>query len=596
MITTQNYFEEIEKIKFSSLPKKLKEGYDFTHELTEEHSSWKYYKSDKDLRAIVDEYLAALNEYVGEKSSAVKKTTKNPDEEQEAWRAAKDLIYTYVERGDSEESLRKGAMGSYNGKYHAEIKGHKIHVSDLKNKKVDYSFPLHSVYSTLLHLDKVREGKQKNKEEKPEKKASHKHESKPRPLPQNSHRVRITTKDAKPIERIDDEVRFIKRFTIMHGKVKTDMQVLNFINALQRAIVERRIRKTSPYAKEIEFMQAALVQMYRTMKKEVKVHIDEKTLDKFVAISGSEKVRLSINYMKRFIGMQGKHIDKEKAQRLFYLVQNAIEKNKIKPNDPYMARIKTVLNSLKFFTEVAKKGETLKIHEAVLNGISQALACECCEKKKDVLSGVEEVREYEEHEEREEHENNPSSKIPSSSIINSMDFCEMKFDKLGFMGKWKEFIGDPSPGFSAMIFGKPKFGKSILAIDFAGYLARHHGNVLYVAKEEGLDTTLQEKFNEMDVKHPCLTVTGELPQNLAPYDFIFLDSINTLGISPNALTELKKANPDKSFIPVHQTTKTGNFRGDNRFQHNVDVVIEMPEKGKAIQYGRFNQGGEMQIF
>ena len=28
----------------------------------------------------------------------------------------------------------------------------------------------------------------------------------------------------------------------------------------------------------------------------------------------------------------------------------------------------------------------------------------------------------------------------------------------------------------------------------------------------------------------------------------------------------------------------------------MDVVIEVPERGKAIQFGRFNQGGEMSIF
>jgi hypothetical protein len=26
------------------------------------------------------------------------------------------------------------------------------------------------------------------------------------------------------------------------------------------------------------------------------------------------------------------------------------------------------------------------------------------------------------------------------------------------------------------------------------------------------------------------------------------------------------------------------------------VVIEVPERGKAIQFGRFNQGGEIEIF
>lgn len=55
-------------------------------------------------------------------------------------------------------------------------------------------------------------------------------------------------------------------------------------------------------------------------------------------------------------------------------------------------------------------------------------------------------------------------------------------------------------------------------------------------------------------------------------------------------------NPEKSFLFIFQTTKEGKFRGANTFQHGVDCVIEVPIKGKAVQYGRFNQGGEMPIF
>lgn len=72
--------------------------------------------------------------------------------------------------------------------------------------------------------------------------------------------------------------------------------------------------------------------------------------------------------------------------------------------------------------------------------------------------------------------------------------------------------------------------------------------------------------------------------------------MNKLGLEPEALEELKRDNPGKSFIYIFQSTKEGNFRGANQFQHDVDVVIEVPEKGKAVQFGRFNQGGEMEIF
>ncbi len=139
-------------------------------------------------------------------------------------------------------------------------------------------------------------------------------------------------------------------------------------------------------------------------------------------------------------------------------------------------------------------------------------------------------------------------------------------------------------------------GKSYLCVDFAGYLARNHGKVLYVAKEEGLDLTLQKKLNDKDVKHPNLFVANELPTSLSQFDFIFLDSVNKLGLQPEDLTRLKKQNPTKSFIFVFQSTKEGNFRGANSFQHDVDVVIEVPERGKAVQFGRFSQGGEISIF
>lgn len=182
------------------------------------------------------------------------------------------------------------------------------------------------------------------------------------------------------------------------------------------------------------------------------------------------------------------------------------------------------------------------------------------------------------------------------NIMPSNDFAKLRFNTIGFKERWLAFIGDPAPGFTAMVFGMPKMGKSYLCIDFAGYLARNHGKVLYVAKEEKLDKTLQDKLRDKDVAHENLTVADGIPADLAPYDFIFLDSVNKLGLTPKDLERLKVENKGKSFIYVFQATKGGKFKGNNEFQHDVDVVIEVPEIGKAIQYGRFNQGGEIDIF
>jgi len=90
----------------------------------------------------------------------------------------------------------------------------------------------------------------------------------------------------------------------------------------------------------------------------------------------------------------------------------------------------------------------------------------------------------------------------------------------------------------------------------------------------------------LDILIVCVIIASRLASR---HDFIFLDSVNRLRLLPEDLNKLKAANPSKSFIFIFQSTKDGNFREANSFQHDVDVVIEVPEKGKAVQMGTFNQ-------
>lgn len=385
----------------------------------------------------------------------------------------------------------------------------------------------------------------------------------------------VKTKKAKPqpeqpiwTERMPEELRFIKRYVNLDGKTKTKEEILRFINSLQKSIVEKRIRKTSPYADQIKYVQERLIEVYNSMKGKINLELKPETYEALKKLTGGEKVMISIGFIKRYISMNEKPGMKEKARQLLEQINRAMEKGKITDNDPYIVEIHELKKNLKAFI-TDKTVRTLEIEKATLNGLEGILGCACQN-----LNGVN----------------------GKPAIMNSLDFANMEFDTLGFTGKWLELIGDPSNNFTAMVYGKPKMGKSYLCIDFAGYLARHHGKVLYVAKEEGLDMTLQKKLNDKAVAHPNLFVSSFLPTSLKGYDFIFLDSVNRLGLEPGDLNKLKAANPTKSFIFIFQSTKDGNFRGANSFQHDVDVVIEVPQKGKAVQMGRFNQGGEANIF
>jgi len=293
---------------------------------------------------------------------------------------------------------------------------------------------------------------------------------------------------------------------------------------------------------------------------------------------------LAQKFVKRFLLLSGKTHQKKGIEGFLNDVQDAIKEKEITKNDALSKEVLLIQNKL--LSLVNSMGKSIKVEVAAKTKKQFQLALNKLKAKKPnkkSLNGVED--------EKEEAEIKPKQ-----NIMNSVDFAQLHFNTIGFREKWLTFIGDPCPGFTAMVFGRPKMGKSYLCVDFAGYLARNHGKVLYVSNEEKLDATLQKKLEDKDVKHENLFVSDYLPEDLSEYDYIILDSVNKLGLTPKDLENLKAKNPGKSFIFIFQTTKDGKFRGANSYQHDVDVVIEVPEKGKATQFGRFNAGGEMNIF
>jgi hypothetical protein len=405
-------------------------------------------------------------------------------------------------------------------------------------------------------------------------------------MPPTSQKETDDDMDFSFVERIPEELKILKRFVAMNGKKKTKDDFLRFINALHRAIVEKKIRKASPYAKQLEYIQEKLVMRFNEMTKPVTVEISEKTIYEFKNLIAQERVMPSVMLIKRYITLNGKYGVKDKAQLLINAMQKAVKLKKITKSDKYNKLLDQMHANLLIYIR-SKTQKILSIPQAELNGLNGLLGCGC------EMNGIdEELAEVS----CLEPDNEPTKPLLPNGVMSSMDFSNVQFKTLGFVGKYRKLIGDPSKGFSVMVYGKPKMGKSFLCVDFAGYLARNHGKVLYIAREEGLDMTLQDKLNAKDVKHPNLFISEDIPSDLTPYDFIFFDSVNKLGLSTSDLETLKNNNPGKSFIYIFQTTKDGNFRGANEFQHEVDVVIQIPEKGLAVQNGRFNQGGEMKIF
>lgn len=531
-INTQNYYQYVNKVGVDNFTPGLRKMHDVIDKLTMGGSNWNQYVIYKDR---IDKQFEALEMFMEEK--AFQKPEHKHDQ------AVKKTEKQPVERSNAPVYTQPT---------------HKATKSAIKKQ-----------ISKKLHRKDDRRSNNKN--------------------------YKKPSVKGKGVELISPEVGFIKRFVLLHNKTKTKEQILGFIRALQKAIIERRIRKTSKSSKMIENIQSQLVGIYKKMGQEIKLQFSESDLNKYYKIAGAEIVMPSVRFIKAYYNLQGKEANKHKASNLLNRIEKAINKDELNAEDKYFKYIRQIKHSLESFLKQQGK-KVLNISEADLNGLEGVLKeCGCHD-----IHGFE----YEESDDEDlgviqepiVRSKTAGKKTPFKTVLNSEQVVNLKSDKLNFTGKWLSFIGNPSRGFTAMIYGKPKLGKSYLAIDFAGYLARNHGKVLYAAYEEGFDDTLQQKLKEKNVVHPNLFVSDYLPTNLKGYDFIFVDSVNRAGLNPEQIQELEIKNPNTSFIYVFQTTKDGNFRGANEHQHNVDVVITIPQKGLAVQNGRYNQGAEMKIF
>ena len=376
--------------------------------------------------------------------------------------------------------------------------------------------------------------------------------------------------ESEDVEHIDVEVQFIKRYAAMHGKVKSQTQVLTLLHSLQKAIVERKIRKDSPYAKEIEMMQNQLITCYEKMGDMAEIKIDSKNLKRYLEIAHSQEGMLSVVLLKAYIALNGKRDVKDKADRLFKRIKKSVDQGKITKSDKYADKLNEAYQTLKSYID----GDSvmLNINKAQLNGLMGILGENLFGQKKS-LNGHEE---------------------DNGMIVSSGELLAMDFQTIGLKGKYRELIGDPSVGFTAMVYGLPKSGKSTMCLDFANYLASHHGKVLYCAIEEGFGYTLKEKIERLKAHHSNLYITDRVPENLNDFQFVFIDSVSKAGMDVNAIDQLRKMHPDTSFIFIYHTTKEGNFKGVNEHAHEVDVIIQV-DKGKATSTGRFNAGGSMEI-
>ncbi len=535
-ITIDNLLEQYPELDIP-LPKQLnKDEFEFVKE------NFDLYNEDDTIKKYIDTFITKLNEVASKQDKPKEKVKPSPKK-------------STPEK--SEEIVSKPKFNKGDTVYIKET-GEKVEVRLISKKGTiipgQKSTP---VISYLVSNNK-------------EYKETDLSKNKPKTVIKKSSEQQKTENKTKTVqvEHFTLEERFIKRYLLLDGKVKTKEQVLTFIKSLQKAITDKQIRKTSKYAHEIEDIQTSLVKLYNSASGTIegfKISLYPKKVDELQKIVGDKKVRLSVIYIKRFIGLYGKET-KEKAQRLQNLINKAVEKGKVPTNDPYFEQLKTVQKALKDYLN----DKDMSVSEAEMRG----------------LAGITGMA-------------SPSflgTTFGKADVVSSLDLQKAVFRHMGFTGIWKKIIGNPEEPFHIMIYGPGGKGKSTFGVKFATYLSKElQRHVLYVADEEKISDKLKEKLQRFNSYNDKLSVTGEMPAKLKGYEVIFLDSVTSMGMEPEQFEIIQEQNPATSFIYILQTNKQGNFYGKRKWEHLCDVVLRFEDGKVTVEKNRFGGVGEFEI-
>lgn len=396
-------------------------------------------------------------------------------------------------------------------------------------------------------------------------------DNEPTPTPSKTAKKNNPMKQNKKIEVLPIEVKIFKRYLKFHGKRVTDRQILLLYKYIQKAAIEKEIRKTGQYAKQIKFVGNDLSRTYNTMDKHCVFQVPKELRDTLTTIIDSYKISPAVPLLKRFVDLHG-NISPAKAKRLIADIDKAKGKEITRKQKDYPKLLKV----RKALENYLKTGE-LKTNEIELSGLrTMAL-----KKAKAVATKV---------------VSRSKKNTCTNKVVTATKLMKMKFQTISIRGRFGNLLGKLYQPFYIMIYGSRYHGKSSVALLFAHELVKQlRYKVLYVANEEGARGTMQEKLLRLGINSPIGIVEEYDPKLFKDYDVVLIDSTQTTDITHDEFKELKKKFPKTSFVIINQANRDGSSKGGTKWEHLVDAIMHIEDKTATMEKNRFPGGSEKPI-
>ncbi len=153
---------------------------------------------------------------------------------------------------------------------------------------------------------------------------------------------------ANEVDVMPMEIRIIRRYINMNNKKVSERQVSLLYKAIQRAAIEKTIRKTSKYADEIKKIGNDLAQTYKQMNDTCTFEVPQALHSKLKTIVDSYGVTPAVALIKRFIGLYN-NITEAKAQRLLTSINNAIKNGKVSKRDSQYEKVEQIKDHIEAY-------------------------------------------------------------------------------------------------------------------------------------------------------------------------------------------------------------------------------------------------------
>lgn len=518
MINKTNYIQSAKSIDFSTLPEAIQKGHKLTMQVS--GNDWQLYNQSSTIKNTVDLYFTKLQQLIAEK----------PKEK------PKEKVKT--------DPVPKKAVAK------------KAAVKKVANKAI--------TKKAIIKKPVVKKAIIK------------------KPVTKKAIIKKEKDADTTAVAHLSEEMKLIRRFALMEGKVKTRTQVLAYVRALKKAIKEKKIRKSSSNANLIREIQDKAVKLYDILKSKklteaiVTFNADIAFQSRIHKIANSQKVHLSINYLKRFINMQGLSPEEKRAEALLRQMRNAIKSGKIPSSDPYLKDIKNAIGILDAYLD--KRRNDVNLTQAALNGlmgIPELASCGC--KKKEINKLPEELSKI--------FTRIDAPPAPSLSGITS-EVIQLPGDLGKFLGEIERLQ------YALLLRGDKGAGKTRLTYQLMNLFASQNYSVatftLEIMKESDLVRRMMEAY--VDTKNrDNISISSEAPKGIDTvreaakyFDVVVIDSFGKLNCAQTELDRLRNDFPNTFFIIVFQSTTAGTARGGSGAEYDAGAVLQVEKGGMAV--------------